>query len=136
MVHSPTTAALIKTQYGVEPVVLPFAQYRLGTAALANIARKREARRRLGVPAGRLLLVSFGNIHLAEAMQAPDFVRRVPDGLSCVLIAEAVLDIVESGEAANRPVEQAQFFARTHSISAYCERLAQALGLDVKLKIQ
>lgn len=69
---------------------------------------------------------------LADAMEAPAFVRRVPDSLSPVLIAEAVLDIVESGETRSRPVDQARDFARTHSAERYAASLMEALGYEAR----
>lgn len=78
-------------------------------------------------------LPSIANAHLADAMLAPDFVRRIPDNLSAVLVAEAVLDIVASGENTTRPIEAAVAYRRRHSPEAYCNALLQSLGLDASV---
>jgi glycosyltransferase involved in cell wall biosynthesis len=76
-------------------------------------------------------LPSVANEHLAESMLAPSFVRRVPDSLSALLVAEAVLDIESSGQAHSRPIEEARAFARRHSPAAYCAQLLEALEVEV-----
>lgn len=68
------------------------------------------------------------NAHLATAMDAPPFVRRVPDSLSPLLLAEALLDIIASGDDRRRPTEAGQAFAKDHSFETYAERLVAHLG--------
>lgn len=68
------------------------------------------------------------NVHLATAMDAPPFVRRVPDSLSPLLVAEALLDIIASGDDRRRPIEAGQAFAKDHSFETYAERLIAHLG--------
>jgi hypothetical protein len=68
-------------------------------------------------------------------MNAPDFVRRVPDGLSSILIAEAALTILESGANIKRPLDEAEEFSRAHSASAYCRKLAAGMELDVEIEL-
>ena len=75
-------------------------------------------------------LPTICNDHLARAMEAPSFVRRIPDALSPVLLAEAVLDIIESKQNLDRPIDEARAFARSHSPEAYARAMAEALGLD------
>lgn len=74
-------------------------------------------------------LPSVANEHLAEAMLAPSFVRRVPDKLSPILIAEAILDVIESGQNKSRPVEEASNCAQERSVDRYADNLLSALGL-------
>jgi hypothetical protein len=74
---------------------------------------------------------SIPNAHLAEAMRAPSFVRTVPDMLSPLLMAEAAMDILDSGHNEARPVEEAASFAEEHSPRRYSELLLQGLGFDV-----
>ena len=78
-------------------------------------------------------LPSISNEHLAEAMLAPSFVRRVPDNISSVLVAEAVLDILNSGENNARPFEAANEFRSRHSPEVYCSTLVKNLGLDISV---
>ena len=75
-------------------------------------------------------LPTICNDHLARAMEAPSFVRRVPDALSPVLVAEAALDIVSSGQHRLRPIEEARAFAASHSPDAHARAMTEALGLD------
>ncbi len=74
-------------------------------------------------------LPSVANDHLADAMQAPSYIRRIPDNLSSVLLAEAILDILESGENRNRPLVARAEFHQTHSAEAYCAGLLALLNI-------
>ena len=71
------------------------------------------------------------NDHLAQSSIAPRFVRRVSDNLSPILIAEAFLDIIRSGEHLSRPIEEAREFATDHSLDRYAIRMMEALGFHV-----
>ncbi|WP_081433850.1 glycosyltransferase [Azorhizobium caulinodans] len=75
-------------------------------------------------------LPSVANTHLAEAMNAPGYVRRVPDGLSPVLIAEAVMELLEQGIHLRRPAEQARAAHAERQPKEYCRQLLAALGID------
>ncbi len=75
-------------------------------------------------------LPSIANEHLASAMVAPDYVRRVPDNFSSVLIAEAALEILDSGQNLKRPLKERSAFGARHSPIAYCRELLNALSLD------
>ena len=75
-------------------------------------------------------LPSIANAHLASAMVAPDYVRRVPDNFSSVLIAEAALEILDSGQNLRRPLEARSAFGARHSPIAYCRELLAALSLE------
>ncbi|ADL02588.1 glycosyltransferase [Brevundimonas subvibrioides] len=236
MVHSPTTANEIARLYGKTPRLLPFAQYRRSLLNRLKRADRDRARKALGIPADRVVLVTFGlvsedkapleliwalnmlrswgvdaelvfcgrnqhmkaqlgalanqlglvpfvrtfdtaiddatydnylvaadigvqlrtyqmgglsgalndcisaalpsiaNAHLAEAMQAPDFVKRVPDGLSSLLIAEAALGILSESERGQRPVAEARAFAETRSPAGYCQALLGHLDIDIDVK--
>jgi hypothetical protein len=79
-------------------------------------------------------LPCIANAHLAEAMQAPDFVRRIPDGLSSLLIAEAALAILSENAPGTRPIDEARALALTRSAENYCQVLLNHLGLDIELK--
>lgn len=78
-------------------------------------------------------LPTIANIHLAEAMQAPEFVKRIPDGLSSLLIAEAALEIIGASDFGSRPLKQARAFADSHSPVSYCQTLVDHLGLDINV---
>lgn len=78
-------------------------------------------------------LPSIANDHLAEAMRAPDFVKRVPDGLSSLLIAEAALAILSENEHGHRPVAEAKTFAQAFSPDSYCQALLHHLGFDIEV---
>ncbi|WP_420142330.1 glycosyltransferase [Sphingomonas sp.] len=71
------------------------------------------------------------NDHLAQSSIAPSFVHRVSDNLSPILIAEAFLDIIRSGEHLSRPINEARAFAVDHSLDRYAIRMMEALGFDV-----
>ena len=75
-------------------------------------------------------LPTICNEHLAGAMNAPSFVRRIPDALSPVLMAEAALDVIASGQNRDRPIVEAKAFAQSHSPDAYAQAMLDALGFD------
>jgi glycosyltransferase involved in cell wall biosynthesis len=238
LVHSPSTAELIRNLYSVTPAVLPFAQYRALPQGVGTRSARRSARERLAIPENCVVLTTFGlmshdkgaeelvwtlkmlrtwridarlvycgnshpevaaqllelarsleindritifpeevsevtyvdyllasdvgmqfrqyfmgglsgalndciaaglpsvaNEHLAAAMIAPPFVRRVPDNLSSVLIAEAVLDILSKGDNITRPIAQMREFRKRHSPEAYCEALLRALSIDLTVEL-
>jgi len=76
-------------------------------------------------------LPTIANVHLAEAMQSPGFVKRIPDGLSSLLIAEAALEIVGSKDFGSRSLEEAKAFAKSHSPASYCQALMNHMGIDI-----
>jgi glycosyltransferase involved in cell wall biosynthesis len=76
-------------------------------------------------------LPTVANDDLAEALDAPAYIARVPDRISPVLVAEAIADQLERG-APDRPDKQARIaYHDTHNFSVYCDRLCHALGLEV-----
>jgi len=81
-------------------------------------------------------LPTISNVHLAEAMQAPAFVERIPDGLSSLLIGEAALKIIGRSDFGSRPLDEAKAFGASHSPESYCQILMEHLGLDVALTQQ
>ena len=74
-------------------------------------------------------LPSVANAHLAEAMDAPSFVRRTPDAISPILIAESCLELLDSGLTRNRPFDEQFAYANAHSLDAYAAGLMSAVGL-------
>ena len=75
-------------------------------------------------------LPTIANDHIAHTVEAPAFVRRVPDALSPVLVAEAALEILSSGQHRLRPLKAARAFADAHSPDLYACAMMDALGLD------
>jgi len=73
-------------------------------------------------------LPSVANVSLAEGSDAPSYVRRVPDALSPLLVAEALADLLDEGRAGIEPARQA--FAEAHCFRVYAARLCEALGLQ------
>lgn len=73
-------------------------------------------------------LPSVANQNLAEAMEAPFFVRRVPNGISPVLIAEQLANIHET--ESRRPLDEAREYRRSHSFDRYVDMCLHALGLE------
>lgn len=76
-------------------------------------------------------LPTIANAHLAEAMQAPDFVVRVPDAISSLLVAEAALKLLSDNAPGDRPVDQARAFAAARTPEIYCQTLMEHLGFAV-----
>ncbi|QTL05791.1 glycosyltransferase [Aquabacter sp. L1I39] len=74
-------------------------------------------------------LPTIANVHLADAMDAPDFVRRVPDHLSAVLIAEQLAQILAAGPLAPRPLAAAQDYRDAHAFVRYNTMLLEHLDL-------
>jgi|SRR5208337_2184735 len=76
-------------------------------------------------------LSTVANDDLAEALDAPAYVARVPDRISPVLVAEAIADQLDRG-ARDRPNEHARLsYRQTHNFDVYADRLCHALGLEV-----
>jgi glycosyltransferase involved in cell wall biosynthesis len=75
-------------------------------------------------------LPSVANEDLAAAIDAPGYVRRVPDALSPVLIAEALATLLEAGAHLHRhEVERAEYVER-HGFPRYARLLYASLGLE------
>ena len=76
-------------------------------------------------------LPTVSNDDLAEALDAPAYVERVPDRVSPVLIAEAIANQLDNG-ARDRPNEQARLaYHDKYNFRIYSKLLCQSLALDV-----
>ena len=75
-------------------------------------------------------LPTVANAHLREAMESPDFVRSVPDGLSPILIAEALMTIISDPGARARTEDASRAYYGSHNFDVYADRLMSGLGLD------
>ena len=67
IVHSPVTARMFKDRYGVPAVYLPFSIYRPWAPEELTQDRRAEARLRLGVAPGEIVIVTFGYVHVSKA---------------------------------------------------------------------
>ncbi len=74
-------------------------------------------------------LPTVANADLALSMDGPDYVLRVPDHLSPLLIAEQIADAHRAGVHRQRQSEPRTAYVREHSFDRYAERLMHALGL-------
>jgi glycosyltransferase involved in cell wall biosynthesis len=75
-------------------------------------------------------LPTVANASLAGAMDAPDYVRRVPDALSPLLVAEALADLLDLGLARQRPEAARRAYEAAHSFPLYAAQLCHSLGLE------
>ena len=75
-------------------------------------------------------LPSVANQDMADAVNAPGFVRRVPDQLAPVLAAEAIADMIAEDKAVDRDSAQRREFDAKHNFANYTDQLCQALGLS------
>ena len=74
-------------------------------------------------------LPAVASAALADALDAPSYVRAVPDAPSPVLVAEAALALL--GEAPRSGTEpERRAFAASHGFDTYAVRLLEALGLE------
>lgn len=77
-------------------------------------------------------LPSVANAGLAEAMEAPGYVRRIPDAISPLLLAEALTALLSEGLAQARPEAVRRDWVAAHDAQTYAARLCAALELDVR----
>ena len=90
---------------------------------------------RLGGLSGSLLdciaaaLPAVANAHLAQAMEAPAFVHAVPDGISPVLVAEKVLEILSIPRFDVISLKEKRDFGAQHNFKVYADRMMQAMSL-------
>lgn len=88
----------------------------------------------LGIVSGGLLdaiacgLPVVANVGLAAAADAPASVRRVPDNISPILVAEQVAQLVAEGRRTGLDDETAAYL-RQHSPALYAERFLAILGI-------
>ncbi len=74
-------------------------------------------------------LPAVASAALADALDAPSYIRAVPDAPSPVLVAEAALALL--GEAPRSGTEpERRAFVAGHGFDTYAVRLLEALGLD------
>lgn len=73
-------------------------------------------------------LPAVANAHLADACDSPGFIRRVPDGISAVLVAEAIAAIAEEGLHHRRPLDERDAVLAHRTFDSYAERLLQVVG--------
>jgi glycosyltransferase involved in cell wall biosynthesis len=72
-------------------------------------------------------LVTVANENVADSVEAPDYVLRVPDVLSPTLIAERVLEAYESGSHLSRVSAARAEYVDQHSFDRYAKTLLQKL---------
>jgi glycosyltransferase involved in cell wall biosynthesis len=65
LVHSPITQQLTRERFGVTPTLLPFCIYRPWQAE--QLAQRADARRRLRLPDGEVVIVTFGHMDVTKA---------------------------------------------------------------------
>ena len=73
-------------------------------------------------------LPTVANEHLATAIDAPEYVTRIPDALSAVRLAEAIASIVEAGGHHQRPLARRREMLEVRNFENYSRRLLAALG--------
>jgi glycosyltransferase involved in cell wall biosynthesis len=76
-------------------------------------------------------LPSVANAGLAEAIEAPSYVRRIPDRVSPVLLAGAIAELLDAGACGARATAEREEYAAAHDLAHYAERLSVLLGLEV-----
>jgi glycosyltransferase involved in cell wall biosynthesis len=76
-------------------------------------------------------LPTVANASLAESCDAPDYVSRVQDHLSPLLIAERLADIWQDHRRdCNGVMEERRHYCEEHNFGRYGQRLLHALGLQ------
>ncbi len=73
-------------------------------------------------------LPTVANAHLRDAMESPEFIRSVPDGISPVLIAEQLLSILSSPGEREAADEMSHAYYESHNFDVYAERMLENLG--------
>ncbi|HQT74578.1 MAG TPA: glycosyltransferase [Acidiphilium sp.] len=76
-------------------------------------------------------LPSVTNASLGAAVGVPDYIRRIPDAISPLLLAEALADLLDAGLAAQRPEAERYRHCEQRSLMAYATKLCEILELDV-----
>ncbi|WP_457302311.1 glycosyltransferase, partial [Phyllobacterium sp. P5_D12] len=134
----------LRKQLGLEEHVKFVAEYTSDTqyrdylmAADAGIQLRTHF---LGGLSGALLdciaagLPTITNDDLAEAMDAPSYVLRIPDHPSPVLLAEALAQISDQIRDRTKLARARRLYCDEHSFKRYSELLCQSLGLDVTIR--
>ena len=73
-------------------------------------------------------LPCVSNHSLAASVEAPSYVRRIPDVISPLLIAETIANGVEAGLHKSRHDEEREKYRREHSPKAYAEKFIEAIA--------
>jgi glycosyltransferase involved in cell wall biosynthesis len=79
-------------------------------------------------------LPTVANADLAEALEGPEYILRVPDHLSPLLIAETIADAHAAGLHHNRLTESRREYLKAHSFDQYAIELMNILGLEVEAR--
>ncbi|GAN76376.1 glycosyl transferase [Acidisphaera rubrifaciens HS-AP3] len=128
----------VATSIGVAPYVMftsrgvSDAVYRLWLAAADLGVQLRTYQ--LGGLSGALLdcmaagLPTVTTAHLAAAMDAPHWVRAVPDSISAVLVAEALMALIDAGAHFDRNLPARAALLRERNFDRYADGLLTALG--------
>ena len=74
-------------------------------------------------------LPAVASLALADALDAPGYVRAVPDAPSPVLVAEAAASLLQDSPRTETEPERRAYVA-SHGFDTYAVRLLEALGLD------
>lgn len=74
-------------------------------------------------------LPAVASLALADALDAPSYVRAVPDAPSPVLVAEAAAALLQDCPRSGTELERRAYVA-SHGFDTYAVRLLEALGLD------
>lgn len=126
------------TSMGIEKEIilfnepLPDSEYRLWLAA-ADIALQLRTYQ-LGQVSGTLMdciaaaLPAVATEDLADVIEAPSYVRRIPNGVSAVLAAEALADLLAAGLSSRRPIAERDEFIASHNQEIYVAMLLDVLG--------
>ena len=75
-------------------------------------------------------LPTVANAELAETMDAPAYIRRIPDPVSPVLLANALADLIAEGTHLTRPLAESAAYAAEHNFARYADGLCGLLGLE------
>ncbi len=91
---------------------------------------------KLGALSGALLdcitaaIPTVANDYLCRTVGAPEYVARVPNGLSAFRIAEEIAGILDAGRHRQRPLDARRQDAAGRTFEVYSRRLLAALGMD------
>jgi glycosyltransferase involved in cell wall biosynthesis len=77
-------------------------------------------------------LPSVANEGLAEAIEAPSYVRRIPDRVSPVLIANAIAELLDAGAHKARATAEREDYAARHDLAHYAGRFSTLLGIEAR----
>lgn len=99
---------LLAADFAIQPRKVGFGQ---GSGAIAECAA--------------VGLVTVASENVANSVEAPDFVLRVPDGLSPTLIAERILEAYELGMHHSRLSPARTEYLQRHSFERYAQSLLQ-----------